>query len=290
MSIRRRRSRTAIEKATRACTPQEKRFVEEYIVDLKAREAALRAGLAESVGPTLLRNEFVLQAIEREFARRSTRAEIYADDVLECWESARKVDYNEFVEGRVICCRFCWGFEHSAQYSYAEIQELRKKHLERQLRYPEKERVPFDDSQYDIWDKSRPPMRVETDEIDCPACGGQGELLAFFKDTRNLSRGARYIYQGLEVTQNGGIKLSLAPRKQYDEMVGRHLGLFGVDGKGFKQPGDGASEVVEIQRVIIDVEHEVLDEASGRSEASPERPAEDTDAESLRPIIEAGAI
>lgn len=61
-------------------------FVQEYLVDLNAKQAAIRAGYsprtAESQGSRLLSNVKVKDAIQKAMQKRSTRTEITADMVL----------------------------------------------------------------------------------------------------------------------------------------------------------------------------------------------------------------
>lgn len=67
-------------------TPKQQRFVEEYLVDLNATQAAIRAGYsvrtAEQQGPRLLGNVGVASAIQAAKAERSRRTQIDADWVL----------------------------------------------------------------------------------------------------------------------------------------------------------------------------------------------------------------
>lgn len=67
-------------------TPKQARFVEEYLVDLNATQAATRAGYspktAKSQGQRLLTVVDVQVGIERAQARRSKRTEVTADRVL----------------------------------------------------------------------------------------------------------------------------------------------------------------------------------------------------------------
>lgn len=68
-------------------SPRQQRFVEEYLVDLNATQAAFRAGYSpktvEQQGSRLLGNVKVAAAIERAKAARSIRTQIKADRVLE---------------------------------------------------------------------------------------------------------------------------------------------------------------------------------------------------------------
>lgn len=67
-------------------TPKQQRFVEEYLVDLNATGAAIRAGYAESgahvEGARLLKNAKVAEAVAKARAERSERTRIDAEWVL----------------------------------------------------------------------------------------------------------------------------------------------------------------------------------------------------------------
>jgi len=68
-------------------TAKQKCFVQEYLVDLNATQAAIRAGYSEktaySAGQRLLKNVEVQKAITKAKAKRSNRTEITADRVLQ---------------------------------------------------------------------------------------------------------------------------------------------------------------------------------------------------------------
>jgi hypothetical protein len=67
-------------------TPRQRRFVDEYLVDLNATQAAIRAGYsthtAEQQGPRLLGNAEIAQAVGAAQQARSERVQITQDDVL----------------------------------------------------------------------------------------------------------------------------------------------------------------------------------------------------------------
>lgn len=69
-----------------ALTARQSRFVDEYLIDLNATQAAIRAGYsaktAESQGARLLRNAKVAAAIQEWMNRRSERTQVDADYVL----------------------------------------------------------------------------------------------------------------------------------------------------------------------------------------------------------------
>lgn len=68
-------------------TAKQQRFVEEYLIDLNATKAAVRAGFsaktAEQQGYQLLQKTLVAQAIQQGMDARSERTEISADYVLQ---------------------------------------------------------------------------------------------------------------------------------------------------------------------------------------------------------------
>ena len=67
-------------------TPKQKLFVEEYLVDLNATQAAIRAGYsdknASQIGTQLLGKTSVAERIQKALAERKQRTEITADMVL----------------------------------------------------------------------------------------------------------------------------------------------------------------------------------------------------------------
>lgn len=67
-------------------TPKQQLFVDEYLIDLNATQAAIRAGYSEdtaySQGQRLLKNVEVAKAVGNAMAERSVRTKITADQVL----------------------------------------------------------------------------------------------------------------------------------------------------------------------------------------------------------------
>lgn len=67
-------------------TPKQARFVEEYLIDLNATQACIRAGYsaktADKIGPELLGKTSVAEAIQKAKERRSERTGITQDMVL----------------------------------------------------------------------------------------------------------------------------------------------------------------------------------------------------------------
>lgn len=83
-------------------TPKQQRFVDEYLVDLNATQAAIRAGYsaktAHSVGAENLTKPEIASAIQRAKDARSKRTQITSDRVLEELGRIGFSDMRAFVE------------------------------------------------------------------------------------------------------------------------------------------------------------------------------------------------
>jgi phage terminase small subunit len=83
-------------------TPRQQRFVEEYPIDLNAKEAAIRAGYAPAKAQTmavrLLRLPAVKEAVERALAARSDQARVTADRVIEAYARIAFADLRHFFD------------------------------------------------------------------------------------------------------------------------------------------------------------------------------------------------
>lgn len=67
-------------------TNKQSMFVKEYLIDLNATQAAIRAGYSEKtssrIGPELLGKTWIQSAIQAQMDKRAARVEVTADDVL----------------------------------------------------------------------------------------------------------------------------------------------------------------------------------------------------------------
>jgi len=67
-------------------TPKQQMFCKEYLIDLNATQAAIRAGYSEKtssrIGPELLGKTWIQSAIQAQMDKRAARVEVTADDVL----------------------------------------------------------------------------------------------------------------------------------------------------------------------------------------------------------------
>ena len=85
-------------------TPKQQRFVDEYLIDLNATQAAIRAGYSEdtagSIGHENLNKPEIAQAIVAAKAERSERTKINADWVLTQAVESFKVNANVVVDSQ----------------------------------------------------------------------------------------------------------------------------------------------------------------------------------------------
>lgn len=207
-------------------------FVQEYLVDLNGRQAAIRAGYsAQSARQTaceLLAKPEVHAKLQKAMDERANRTGITADAVLERLWAMANADPRELTEHHRSCCRYCWGKDHKFQRTPRELEEARAKHELDQneaiadakaqgLRPPSSR--PFDEAGGIGWDPRRDP------HPDCPECFGEGIERVVFKDTRDLSPSARLLYAGVKTTQHG-MEIKMHDPQAAMRDVGRHLGMF----------------------------------------------------------------
>lgn len=89
-------------KATKALSPKQELFCREYLVDLNATQAAIRAGYSKntaySQGQRLLKNVEVKKRIDKLMAERAERIEITADNVLDDLVAMRNMDIIDILD------------------------------------------------------------------------------------------------------------------------------------------------------------------------------------------------
>jgi phage terminase small subunit len=97
---------------TATLTPRQERFVLEYLVDLNATQAAIRAGYsaktAAVIGCQNLGKPELAAAIAGAQQKRAGKLEITAEAVLQRWWTIANVDVRELVEYHRSACRTCW--------------------------------------------------------------------------------------------------------------------------------------------------------------------------------------
>jgi phage terminase small subunit len=195
---------------------KQQRFVDEYLIDLNATQAAIRAGYSvrtsSSQGERLLRNVEVQKEIQSAKAKRSARIEITQDMVLDRLWAQATANPNELIRYRRVNCRYCWGEDHYYQWTAAEYFNAKTK--AEQNKKPE----PDCDGGFGF-DKTRPP------HPDCPECKGEGLGDIFIADTNKLTGTAALLYAGVKTTRDG-IQVLMHDQQNALIKVGQHLGMF----------------------------------------------------------------
>lgn len=203
-------------------TPKLQRFVAEYVIDLNATQAAIRAGYsartAEQQGSRLLRNAKVAASVSAALEQRQKRTEVTADRVLtEAW-ALLTADPRELVELHVDSCRHCYGTGHRYQRTAAELERDRAAHA---LAQPGRGKPGKFDAQGGTgFDPRKPPVAA------CPECFGRGVPRVQLNDTRRLSPAAASLYAGVKQTRDG-VEVKLHSKVEAIEKLARHLGLYG---------------------------------------------------------------
>ena len=90
-------------------TPKQERFVAEYLIDLNATQAAIRAGYSESTakqqGSRLLTKAYVRDAVAAAERVTQTRLQVTAEDIaLRAWQIAQQ-DRNDRVSALALLAR-----------------------------------------------------------------------------------------------------------------------------------------------------------------------------------------
>lgn len=201
--------------------PRQQRFVDEYLLDLNATQAAIRAGYSEKtarqMGAENLSKPAIQAAISQAQKARAERTGINSDALLlQAWQIAF-ADPRELVETKVGCCRHCWGENFKRQRTVgqrnADFEKWRK---------DGKPADEFDEEGGIGFNPHRPP------HPDCTECCGDGVSRDVVKDTRYLSPAAAQLYAGVKRTKDG-MQVLMHDKAIFAEKLFKHLGLYEKD-------------------------------------------------------------
>lgn len=205
-------------------TARQVRFVQEYLIDLNATQAAIRAGYsaktARQAGAENLSKPVIAGAIEEAQKKVAAGAGITAERVLkEIWNIAT-ADPRDLVEHKVGCCRYCWGSEFRFQRTDREFDDAKREneHARKTLAI-EKRPPPFKPLGGKGFHRNREP------NPECPECGGDGVGRTVIHDTRKISAGAASLFAGIKETKEG-IEVKVHSKDASLEKLCRHLSLF----------------------------------------------------------------
>jgi phage terminase small subunit len=206
-------------------TEKQKRFADEFLIDLNATAAYRRAGYtakgnaAEVNASKLLRNTKVQEYIQQRQGDRQKRTEITQDMVLQRWWAIATADPNELIHLRRLCCRHCFGINHEYQWRDEEEYEAAVKAELEAARMEGREPVTLSNAGGYGFDRLLRP------HPKCPSCRGEGRPDLHMADTRDLTGPAKLLYAGIKQTQ-AGIEIKMQDQGKALELVARHLGMF----------------------------------------------------------------
>ncbi len=209
-----------------ALTPKQAAFVQEYLIDLNATQAAQRAGYSEKTASEqasrLLANVKVAAEIQKAIAARAERTDIKADRVItEAW-AILTADPREFMQHLVGCCRYCWGKGHRYQRTAAEFESAETAyaaHCEAQIEAGKPIAGEFDPKGGIGFNATRAP------NPECPECFGEGKGRTVFRDTSTVSKAAASLFAGVKTTKDG-TEIRLHSKDAAMDKLMRHLGLY----------------------------------------------------------------
>lgn len=210
-------------------TPKQERFVAEYLIDLNATQAAIRAGYsaktAQQVGFENLTKPVIKAALAEAQADRGKRTEITQDMVLQRWWQIATANPNDLISYRRVCCRHCFGHKHEHQWKDVEeyqraiksaVEEAKKAEFETGVET--EPNIPSDIGGYGFDPSIKPHPK-------CPKCNGEGFGEVFAQDTRELTSQAQALYAGVKITKDG-LEIKMQDQGKALELVARHLGMF----------------------------------------------------------------
>lgn len=208
----------------RTLTSKQKRFVDEYLIDLNATRAAVAAGYsrrtARQQGARLLSNVDIQNAIRSAMDGRAQRTQITQDRVLEHWWAIATANPNDLVQLRRCCCRYCHG--DGFKYQWVDDFEFAQALAAAKAAHDPKKDGPF-----------TPPSSEGgygytfnlAANPECPRCCGEGIPEVYAHDTRHLTGGALLLYAGTKPTPSG-FEIKLHDQMAALDKVARHLGMY----------------------------------------------------------------
>lgn len=224
---------------------RERKFLEEYIVDLNIEAAAARAQVDYTQARIWLGTVKFQHELARETSRRQYRTSIYGDELVRRLWQVATADARELTQVRYVNCRYCWGIDHQYQFRDHELREATARHLREQLKLSEEDRVPFDELGGGGFHGERDPCRGPDWELrqlqsgadppsvaamvnsdhDCPACDGVGVRTVWVADSRTLSPSAAALFNGVSVSKDGFVEVKVRDRDRAMTQLGRWLGM-----------------------------------------------------------------
>lgn len=195
---------------------KQQRFVDEYLIDRNATQAAIRAGYsaktAGSIGDENLKKPEIKKAIEAGEAELAERNKITQDKVLNLLWDMATADPNELIKYVRVNCRYCWGEDHYYQWTKGEYHNACYNARANQKPKPDC------DGGFGF-DKTKVP------NPDCPECRGEGVGYTHVSDTTRVSSKAKLLYAGIKENQYG-VEIKMNDQFAAAVKAGQHIGMF----------------------------------------------------------------
>jgi phage terminase small subunit len=232
--------------AERKLTDKQEAFVAAYLETGNATESYRRAYDAGRMKPgtvsgnayALLKDKRIAGKLEEIRSLTTNAAVLDRAGVLSVITEIALADASAFSEIQIRNCRHCWGKEHRYHwvnesehaYKVAAIVEADARALARweddraegrRSKQPRPTPLPDDSGGYGFDVRGTP-------NPECPECHGDGIEHVRFKDTRNLSGGARRLFAGVKRTKDG-FEIKTRDQDKMLDILARHHKLVGPD-------------------------------------------------------------
>lgn len=126
-------------------TKKQKRFVEEYLIDLNATQAAIRAGYkagsaqrASEIGSELLQKTPVSESIQQAMAERSRRTGVNADRVVQELAKIAFVNAIEVIDPKTATVKENASSDDTAAIQSVKVKTFGEDGLEREIKMADK--------------------------------------------------------------------------------------------------------------------------------------------------------
>lgn len=237
-----------------ALTAKQQRFVDEYLKDLNATQAAIRAGYSKNtarfIGAENLTKPNIQAIVAKRMAARGQKAAITQEMVLERLWMIATADPNELIEHRRICCRHCFGVGHAYQWK-TEDEFERESELAVSKGLPTK----TDEGGFGYDPTIAPHPK-------CPNCHGEGLGRIHANDSRKVSPAGAALYAGVKQTKDGGFEVKMHDQLAALDKVAKHLGMF----------SDKTLSPLDEELKRLDIERKRIELAALKAGLAPQQP------------------
>ena len=252
-----------------------KKFVDEYLVDLNAWQAAIRAGYNPQHSYKLVsRSDIKLALAERRQLMAGERSIEGAAHVLNKLWDVSSADPRELVEIWKVSCRYCWGINGQYQYTKTEAHRRMQAHELGLNSKPIEVMWPRSQADYAAWQAALAGLSLDPQGGDgydikrqpnpnCQECGGDGITLQHVADTRKLTNGAKALYRGVKVSKEGKFEILMADQGQARDQLAKHYGV-AVERKRILVRHLDADELTdeELVQALSDLEARINDQGT----------------------------